>query len=306
MTARRTAYTLVELLVVIAIIAVLIGLLLPAVQKVRASAARMSCGNNLKQIGLALHMFHDTEGNLPSAIRTPRSRDPLQYLSWRGRLLPYLEQTPLWGDTQAAFRAVPFPFVPNSDAANQTKHPARFQKLAVFTCPADGRLDTAWDVSTPSGVHRVRLSSYQGVSGTNARARDGVLYANSRTRLDDITDGTSNTLMVGDRPPSADLRYGWWYAGAGQDGGGSLDSHTGVREVNRRGTAYFNCPPGPYHFEMSAEKDNCGVFRYWSRHSGGTYFAVADGSVRFLTYSVDGILPALATRAGGEVASVPD
>ena len=221
MTARRTAYTLTELLVVIAIIGTLIGLLLPAVQKVRASAARASCANNLKQIGLALHAYHDTEGALPPAVRTARSRDPLVYLSWRVRLTPYVEQAPLWDGTQAAFRAVPFPFVPNSDPANATKHPLRFHKVAVFICPADGRLGTAWDVTTYS-VHRVRLSSYQGVSGTSALARDGVLYADSRIRLNDIHDGTTNTLMVGDRPPSADLRYGWWYAGAGQNGAGAL------------------------------------------------------------------------------------
>lgn len=306
MINRRAAYTLVELLVVIAIVAVLVGLLLPAVQKVRASAARAGCANNLKQIALALHNYHDTEGHLPSAIRTPRSRDALPYLSWRVRLLPHLEQTPLWDGTLAAFRAVPFPFVPNTDPANATTHPARFQKVGAFACPADGRQDTAWDVTTPNGVHRVRLSSYQGVSGTNGRAADGVLFANSRVRLTDIADGTSNTLMVGDRPPSSELRYGWWYAGAGQDNAGSLDSHTGVREVNRRGAAYLGCPAGPYRFEASAEKDPCGVFRYWSRHGGGTYFALADGSVRFLSYSADGVLPALATRAGGEVASVPD
>ena len=76
--------------------------------------------------------------------------------------------------------------------------------------------------------------------------------------------------------------------------------------MNRRGTTYFGCPAGPYHFEMAAESDHCGVFRYWSRHPGGTPFALADGSVRFVTYSADGVLPALATRAGGEVASVPD
>ena len=305
MTTRRAAYTLTELLVVIAIIGVLIGLLLPAVQKVRASAARMSCGNNLKQIGLALHAYHDTEGALPPSVRTPRSRDPMPYLSWRVRLLPYLEQSPLWADTQQAFRAVPFPFVPNADPQYLTKHPGRFQKVAVYTCPADGRLSSAWDVTT-YGVHRVRLSSYVGVSGTNSRSRDGVFYPNSRTRLDDIRDGTSNTLMVGDRPPSPDLRYAWWYAGAGQDSAGSLDSHLGAREVNRKGADYFGCPRGPYRFESSTQRDPCGAFRFWSLHGGGTYFALADGSVRFVSYSADSILPALATRAGGEVASVPD
>lgn len=305
---RRPALTLIEILVVIAIITLLLGLLLPAVQRVRAAADRLRCANNLKQIELALHAYHDTENSFPPSMRTLRTRDPMPYLSWRGRILPYLEQPALWSEVAQAYRTRPTPFVPNADPNAAALHPARYQKVAVFTCPADGRLTSAWDVTTSRGVHRVRFSSYLGVAGLNStrQAVNGVLFTNSAVRLTDITDGSSNTLMLGERPPTDELRYGWWYAGAGQDNGGSLDSHLGVRENNRHGSGYRGCPSGPYHFEASKFADPCGVFRFWSPHGDGSQFALADGSVRFIRYSADEVMPALATRAGGEVASVPD
>ncbi len=305
---RRPAFTQIEILVVIAIMAILFGLLLPAIQKVRATVDRIRCTNNLKQIELALHAYHDTEGRFPAGMRSMRSRDPMPYLSWRGRILPYLEQEAVWGEVVQAYQTRPNPFVPNADPNAAALHPARYQKVAIFTCPADGRLASVWDVTTSRGVHRVRLSSYLGVAGLNSspQAVDGVLFTNAATRITDITDGSSNTLMIGERPPTDELRYGWWYAGAGQDNGGSLDSHIGVREYNRKGSAYRGCPPGPYHFEAAMFSDPCGAFRFWSPHGGGANFAMADGSVRFIRYSANEVMPALATRAGGEVASIPD
>ncbi len=127
----------------------------------------------------------------------------------------------------------------------------------------------------------------------------------SRIRLNDITDGTSSTLVAGERPPSADFWYGWWYAGVAQSGTGSPDMVLGVRELNVNAAFAWFCPPGPYHFQAGSINNQCDVFHFWSPHSGGANFLFADGHVQFLTYSADSILPALATRAGGEAADIP-
>jgi prepilin-type processing-associated H-X9-DG protein len=123
--------------------------------------------------------------------------------------------------------------------------------------------------------------------------------------LNDITDGTSNTLLIGERPPSADLRFGWWYAGWGQDKDGECDGVLGARTEPRPGL-FTNCDGTPERFQPGRFENQCDMFHFWSPHAGGANFTFADGSVRFLSYSADDILPALATRAGGEAVAVPE
>jgi prepilin-type processing-associated H-X9-DG protein len=291
----RFAYSLIELLVAIGIVAVLLGLLLPAVQKVRGAAAKATCANNLKQLSLALHIYHDSEEAFPPASQGPAGQMP--FLSWRPRIIPYLEQQSLWADTILAYQVDPYPF-------RNPIHVARIIPLSVFGCPSDSRLKTAWEVTAHSGFRvQTALSSYLGVSGSNYNTRDGVLYLDSRVRLLDVADGTSSTLLLGERPPSPDLIYGWWYAGSGQFLTGSVDAHLGAREWNALGAKYHGCTSGPYELGQSDFRDNCGAFKYWSPHSGGTYFSFCDGSVAFITYSSKS-LPSLATRSGGEVAVI--
>jgi len=105
---------------------------------------------------------------------------------------------------------------------------------------------------------------------------------------------------------SADFWYGWWYAGFGQRGTGSADLLLGVRERNVGGGYVSSCPPGPYHFQPGCVDQQCDLFHFWRLHPGGAHFLYADGSVHFLTYEADRVLPALATRAGGEVVELPD
>ncbi len=155
----------------------------------------------------------------------------------------------------------------------------------------------------------VAFTSYLGVAGQDAyRTRDGILFQNSTTSLLAVTDGTSNTLLLGERPPSADFQFGWWYAGSGQRATGSADIVLGVREPNLLPiVAGSTCGPGRYPFSPALGlSDPCGMFHFWSPHSGGANFAFADGSVRFLTYEANSIMPALASRAGGEVVSNVD
>ena len=137
---------------------------------------------------------------------------------------------------------------------------------------------------------------------------DGVLYQDSRVSLLDVTDGTTSTLLLGERPPSADFQFGWWYAGIGQRFTGSCDMVLSVREPNLQPiVSGSKCGPGQYPFRAASGFDDpCGMFHFWSPHPGGANFAFCDGSVRFLAYSADPIMPGLATRSGGEAVQVPE
>ena len=169
-------------------------------------------------------------------------------------------------------------------------------------------------------------TNYLGVNGTNSEARDGLFTSNMKTRIADVRDGTSNTLMAGERgfrtgaleviDTSDDidnLRFGNWFSAVGQYNG-SVGIVLGTREINwgsgnRRLTWERDCPPGPYHFRPPNEtrdingkiRPECDLFQFWSYHLGGANFLYADGSVHFLPYSADAVLPALGTINGGEI-----
>lgn len=293
----RHGFTLAELLIVLAIIAVLLGLLLPAVQKARDAAARVTCVSNFRQIGLAAHQYHDTMGFFPPGMRSPAIRNqPYPYASWLTMLLPYLDQEPLWKITRAAYQQSPSPF-------QNPPHIGLATAIPVFGCPADPRSGQVQ--FAPRDQFHVALTSYLGVEGQNLYTRDGVLFRDSAIRMADITDGMSNTLLVGERPASADCQFGWWYAGAGQRFTGSADMVLGVREPNILTITEGSCPPGIYSYAAGSLKNQCDMFHFWSLHSGGAFFLFADSSVHFLPYSAAALLPALASRAGGDVAVLP-
>jgi prepilin-type processing-associated H-X9-DG protein len=173
--------------------------------------------------------------------------------------------------------------------------------MPVYLCPGDGRIHT---VGGLNGVLRA-FTSYLGVEGIDQFGQEGVLFLDSTIRLTDITDGASNTLMVGERPPSANGILGWWYAGEGQSKDGSGDMVLGVR--GRCVSLYCaGCPSGPYDFQPGRVRNQCDAMHFWSLHPGGANFLFADGSARFLAYPVNPLMPALATRAGDEVAQPPE
>ncbi|HMP03746.1 MAG TPA: DUF1559 domain-containing protein [Gemmatales bacterium] len=301
MPMSRRAFTLPELLVVIAIVGVLLALTIPAVQRARAAADQTVCKHRLRELGVALAMYHTERGRLPPGCSGEQT--PTPHLSWHARLLPYLGRLELWQQTQAAFAQEKF-FV------KEPPHQVAGQVIAEFICPSDPRLNQAAEFdSVAGGKMRRAFTSYLGASGLDQNARDGMLFLDSMTRLADAQDGLSQTLLVGERPPSAILNLGWWYGGWGMAKTGAGEMILGVREINTfppdhpYGGQY---PPGPYEFKPGKLDDQQAQFHYWSLHLGGGHFLFADQSVRFLRYSAASILPALATRDGREPVTLPD
>jgi prepilin-type processing-associated H-X9-DG protein len=304
--------------VVIAIIAILIGLLLPAVQKVRDAAARTQCQNNLKQMGLALHNYHGTYGSFPSGILY---QYPYYYWSWMAEMMPFYEQDNLWkladawartGGSQAADKQYHWwPWGGFWLSPQTPANPALGVIVKTLICPSDSRESITLS-GKDAGIYPgspVAFTGYLGASGVGVNAsgqsnpndKKGILYWTSKTTFGDITDGTSNTLMVGERPPSTDLQYGWWFAGAGWDGNGVGDVF-----MEARAYAYadsLGCPRALTGFRPGIVSNPCDQVHWWSLHSGGGNFLRGDGSVKFYSYGMDSILPQLSTKDGGEVVS---
>jgi prepilin-type processing-associated H-X9-DG protein len=303
--------------VVIAIIAVLIGLLLPAVQKVREAAARIQCQNNLKQLALAAHHYHEARGSFPPGL-VPVDRTGGRFAGgttlWV-ELLDYLEQGPLhqrwdYGDYR------------NNLSGGTAATTAVV--LEGLLCPSDPlprpvhRLQVADDLAWASGHYAI--SSYAGNGGTRSfgatapASNDGVFFRRSQVRMGDITDGTSGTLLFGERShrdaefdrltlvvdPETYPLAGW---------GGWASAHSpgvspGDLLLSAAVPINYRVPAGSSETDLSWIDDR--LCAYGSGHPGGANFAFADGSVRFVREAVAlPVLRALSTRAGGEVVEAP-
>lgn len=295
--SARSAFGLIELLVVIGIIGILIGLLLPAVQNVRASAARSSCQNNLKQIGLALQSYESAHGRLPSGMPDdwPKSKSPSMNVSWMAQILPQMDQTPLWESTEKALAITEVSY-------RDPPHVGAGTVIKPYVCPADGRLTSP--IVTKDNL-QLAFGSYLGVSGK--LGKDGYLGNYPGIRITDIADGASQTLAVGERPPPDTFQSGQWYSRM-SPGNGFWGQTYGPDEdmpVTTVAVSPGDLCSGPFVFGPGRTSNPCDRHHYWSLHVSGANFAFADGSVHFLRYPSRDIIPALATRAGGEVVGLP-
>ena len=311
LSSGRRGFTLVELLVVIAIIGVLVALLLPAVQAARESARRMQCSNNLKQMAIGIHNFHDTRllfphNTLPTSNWADQSGG--KNWSWISRILPFMEQQNLYN---------------NLDIENKTLRQSQVYvatQVKTFLCPSDdytrrGPRTDGHNLGTPAISPPLPLgqTNYKGVSGANwqwgeARwnpivstidgtskdglvAGDGLFYRKDdlkKLRMASITDGTSNTFMVGEDLPQKNTHCSWPYA---NHSNGTCAIWPNSKKTN--GTEF-------------TPTDWPNVYSFRSAHPNGLQFAFADGSVRFVPNSIDiAIYRALSTIAGNETSQLP-
>jgi prepilin-type N-terminal cleavage/methylation domain-containing protein/prepilin-type processing-associated H-X9-DG protein len=307
----RPAFTLVELLVVIAIIGILIGLLLPAVQRIRDAANRIACANNLKQIALALHNYHDTHGQLPPSQRPPQPGSVRH--RWTTYLLPFFEQENLRNEYNLAF-----------SWGNPVNLPGTSTRLKVMTCPAtpnpdrlDSQPEGTWNPIAATGdysaITHVDLRLYH--AGYVDTYGPGMMPKNSNPRFADVTDGLSNTIMVTESAGKPQLYRGRQAVGdppTPHVNGGAWarpGSEISLIGSSADGTIF----PGPYGINATNGEDAGSLYpnpyygvdgtgAIYSFHTAGVNAAFGDGSVRFLRETISiNVLAQLATRAGGEV-----
>jgi len=322
---RRRAFTLIELLVVIAIIAILVALLLPAVQQAREAARRSSCKNNLKQIGLALHNYHDTYSVFPAGLYPATQNGALAGTEgrdgswgWATMLLPNLEQAPLFDALN------PGPTEMQDAVGNATLLNLMQQPIATMRCPSDPGPRTNTQRKVPSSAtsdgdancnnncEAIALSNYLGVNNSNnlTRVNPNGLFVwcdnrvNNTTmvrRMRDVTDGLSNTIAVGERTwqlnnPNTGNKENL-YAGVvfGANGNSEHNDVQGLIHTLGSTRNAINCVDGEVVPADVCERG------FSSQHKGGAQFLLADGSVRFLSENINHVRNGIGGNPGSSV-----
>jgi prepilin-type N-terminal cleavage/methylation domain-containing protein len=310
----RRAFTLIELLVVIAIIAILIALLLPAVQQAREAARRTQCKNNLKQMGLAIHNYHDTFNVFPIGfLDVVGGNDETSSTGWAFTtyVLPYLDQAPLYNQ----FNFLTTPYALNTPGGVAVQNQALMKtKVPSYLCPSDSNPGTvannAGAAAQGAGTAAIALCSYMGCNGsfdgapcaqgqnpvTVNERNNGIFTVNSSVRMRDISDGTTNVFAVGE------VRYILNFTDPGGTATGSernysfgnVTNNGGANCNNSNGANPHNSNGSHNHLRFTRKKlngpmlDASDLWRaYHSRHVGGAQFVLGDGSVRFVSENLE-------------------
>lgn len=296
-SAGRFGFTLIELLVVIAIIAVLIALLLPAVQQAREAARRSECKNNLKQIGLAMHNYHDTFLTFPPGVIRRQGVSGVDewqtsMISWRARILPYLEQNALFD--QINFKVEPGVASTLPDGSVNPNLTVRTQKLTVYVCPSDGSEER--NSSYADSNYFASLGS-----STDHNTMDGMFSVNRPRRLRDCSDGTSNTMLVAEG-----LGDDWYFnTMTGSHEAAVCNTASATDGSWNRGYSWFygnelhnfsfntifppnqKAPDGRTSYNCRGGGTGNGLYGAHSKHTGGVQALLGDGSVRMVSDSIN-------------------
>lgn len=312
-TASRSSrgFTLIELLVVIAIIAILIALLLPAVQQAREAARRSQCKNNLKQIGLAMHNYHDVYNTFPqgASVRRTNSNNKrvqanFESWGWPASILPQLDQAPLFNQLDVNGRSLNAALIAiNTGTPGGVQGLSNaFVPLSAFQCPSDTtgpRLKNGMrrrifnGLSAIGNAWRPPTSNYIGSTGepagdvraprqTNHRNPRGILFTGSNILFRDITDGSSNTIMAGEREERCGA--GSWIGNRNPDGNGPQGNDYVLGRMRM-----------PINDPINTGNDNC-TDGFSSKHTGGAQFLMCDGAVRFISENIDSNIDTIPER----------